>query len=326
MIVTIRQPDRNRVLAKRRLLLPTGKVLRHIAPHKLMSDPSMAFKTLPASTLAVSLLATQAAAQDMSFAFEGAYGAWANRNGGAGITDNGGLNGTDTRAVSQLSFGVAREFTPRFAASAQIAYGHWSSAASDLDTDDATQSTLDATLRGFWQGNGPVRYSAFFGIGEQNDYGDSDQDMSYAFVGADAEWDTDFGSVFTQIGYFDSSDEFSEGTQNAPFIRVGGIYEFGLDYAATAAFSVAGGEKYVNKLDNRTLNIELGLEKDFGSFVGFARYEWTQISYKFGGDRFGDTFETLSLGVRLVLGGDVDHGPSIAPIGRWVAYNANEIE
>lgn len=326
MIVTIRQPELRRFPRKRRLLLPVGRVLRHIVATQTMLDPFMAPNMRPAGTLALIFLATQGAAQDTSLELEGSYGLWENRNGGAGITDNGGLNGTDTRTIGQLDFSLARQFTPNFAAAAAVSYGAWSSADSDLDPDDATQSTLDASLRGFWQGAGPVRYSAFAGIGEQNDYGDSNQDMTYVFMGADAEWQTDFGSVFGQVGYFDSSDEFAEGTQNAPFLRIGGVYEFGLDYSATAAFSVAGGEKYVNKLDNRTLNIELGLEKDFGNFVGFARYEWTQISYKFGGDRFGDTFETLSLGVRLVLGGKVNHGPDIAPIGRWVAYNANEIE
>jgi hypothetical protein len=273
------------------------------------------------------LAASPGVAGDTSYLFEGSYGAWRNHDGGRGIDPNFGLAGKDDRRIGSLSFGVGRDFGTGFTGLAKIAGSTWSSADASLDQDDSTTYTLDLTLRGYWETANGLRYSGFVGLGRHDDDGDSDQDMGYFFIGADATKQTSFGNVFAQFGVFESYDQYSEGTHgNAPFLRLGGVYDLSDLYALTGSVAWAGGDKYDSNENNRTLNAELGLERRFDTFTGFARYEWTQISYDFSGARYGDTFETIVIGLRFDLGGKIDTGPDIAPIGRWVAYNANEIE
>lgn len=74
-----------------------------------------------------------------------------------------------------------------------------------------------------------------------------------------------------------------------------------------------------------TLELTLGLERDYGRATLYGQTSLTQVRYN-GGGRFGDTFATLTIGLRVPVGGDVAHAPDLPDIGRWVAYNANEIE
>lgn len=280
-----------------------------------------------AATIAA-LGGTAAAAQELSYQVSGSIGAWQNQNGGADIESNFGLAGTDTRTAAELDFSAAYGFASGYTAVAALGFGAFSDADEELNFDDSTKSTADLTLR-VLRDAGAYTFGGFIGSGQHDDDGDSDEDMTYQFAGAEVATDLAFGELFAQVGYLDSTDEYDEGTQDAPFVNFGGSYGFSNGYAVLGSLGFAGGNKYGDEeSNNRIINLTLGVERTFGDVAVNASYEATQISYKFDGDdeRYGDTFGTLSIGATYAFGGAGDHGSKLPNFGNWVAFNANEIE
>ena len=266
-------------------------------------------------------------AEGLSFGADLAIGQWSNSDGGSDIDSNGGINGEDDRFTGKLGLSAANDFG-MFVGQIDLNYQHLARASASLDDDDATMEMLDVTLRGM-KDFGTVQAGLFLGYGTHNDYGDAELNMYYKYIGIDASAPVSFGEVFGQIGYLDSHDQYGEGTQQAPFLRVGATYNLASDMTLSGAVSLAGGRKYgSDDYQNHILGLELGLEKaitDTGLSV-YGSYEYTRIYYDDAPDNFGDTFGTVWLGVKYDLGGSAKRGGKLPNFGQWVAYNANEIE
>lgn len=273
------------------------------------------------------LLATAASAQDHSFQLDLSLGSWSNLDGGSGILSNGGINGVDDRIQSDITLSYARDFG-NFTGVIALHHGGISGADSSLNTDDATSEVYDLTARALVE-NGAMTYGGFIGVGGHDDYGDSDEVMTYNYIGAEFSNAMSWGGYFAQVGFIDSADEYWEGTQVAPFVNVGGHYDLANDYALFGAFAYGGGIKYGEaEYQNRIVDLTLGASRDFGQFDGYVALQSIQISYEDGpgGDYYGDTFNSVAFGITYEFGGDQNHGSRLPQIGRWVAYNANEIE
>jgi hypothetical protein len=137
-----------------------------------------------------------------------------------------------------------------------------------------------------------------------------------------------FGSVFGQVGYVDSWDEYDEGTEQATFVRVGADYKLGADLTLTGALSMAKGHKWGDdKYGVDILGVELGIEKELGDngISLYGSYEHTKVNVDYW-DGYGDEFGTLWVGLKMNLGGDTKRGSKLPNLGQWVAYNANEVE
>jgi hypothetical protein len=271
---------------------------------------------------ALCALASSAHAEGLSFGADIAIGQWSNTNGGSGLIENGGLDGEDDRITGKIGLSAASDFGA-FVGQIDLNYQHLEAADPSLDTDDATMQTLDVTLRAM-RDFGGYQAGVFLGYGEHNDYGDSDETMFYRYIGLDVSKDMSFGEIFGQLGYLDSDDEYDEGTQDAPFLRVGASYNLANDLTLSGALSLAGGTKYGDsEFSNHVVGLELGLEKaiaDTGLSV-YGSYEHTQIYYD-DGDKFGDNFGTVWLGLKYNLGGDTKRGgklPNCRKKGRRMA-------
>lgn len=272
----------------------------------------------------VASLAALPAIAEPSYQITTEVGAWSNQDGGSGIESNGGIDGEDNRGAVGLNLSYANTLNNGMTVVAAIGYYGLTPANPDLDTDDATAYTADLTLRVLYDVNA-LTFGGFIGTGAHDDGGDSDESMTYRFIGAELSGDTSFGGYFAQIGYLDSADEYDEGTQDAPFIHVGGSYDFANGMTAYGTLGYATGKKYAED-DNTIIDLALGVERPFGDVTGYAEWRRTEISYDDSGTSYGDTFDTLSIGIVMEFGGDADHGSPLPPLGRWVAYNANEIE
>ena len=273
-------------------------------------------------------LSTAAMAQGVSFELSGTAGVVSNQDGGSSIESNGGIDGESTRGTGSLSISTAYNFSNTITGVAALGFSAFADADDDLDVDDTTMETLDLTLR-VLSTSGNLTYGGFIGAGSHNDNGDSDEDMTYEFIGAEVEVAASFGSYFAQVGYLDSADEYDEGTQDAPFINAGLNYRMFDDYNFVGTFGFAGGNKYGDEdSGNRVLSASVGIERMVGNLLVSAGYEITEISYKYDGDdtRYGDTFGTLSIGATFAFGGQANHGTPLPNFGNWVAFNANEVE
>ena len=281
------------------------------------------------SAATVAALSAAAHAEGLSYGADFAIGQWSNSNGGQGLQSSGGISGEDQRFTGKIGLSLANDFG-MFVGQVDLNYQSLADADPALNTDDTTMETLDVTLRGT-KDFGGFQAGLFLGYGTHNDNGDSDLNMYYRYVGIDASKTVSFGEVFGQIGYLDSGDEYDEGTQEAPFLRVGASYNLGSDMVLTGAVSMAGGVKYDDSdYKNHVLGLELGLEKSIGDsgLSVYGSYEFTQIYYEnsFVGDDYGDNFSTVWLGLKYDLGGDTKRGGKLPNLGQWVAYNANEVE
>jgi hypothetical protein len=270
------------------------------------------------------ITSTHATAQDSSFQISGSIGSLTNQDGGAGIESYNGIESAATRATAELGFSAAYGFGAGLTGVASLNFGGIDDS---VDDDDATLSTSDLTLR-VLADRGAYTFGGFLGFGTHEDNGDSDEDMTYQYLGAEVAGDTSFGGYFVQVGYLDSADEYDEGTQDAPFVNVGGSYDITSDYSLTGSFGYAGGKKFgADGDDNRTLNASIGVERSVGNILVTAGYEFTQISFEDSdGDRFGDTFGEFTIGATYAFGGEANHGTLLPSFGNWVAFNANEIE
>ena len=274
---------------------------------------------------ALCCLAGASLAQDQGYQLDFSLGTWSNLDGGSGIESNGGIDGTDDRLQGDISLSYARDMGS-FTGVAALHFGYITEADDSLDTDDATRGVLDLTLRALFD-RGDVTYGGFIGYGKQDDYGDSDEDMTYAYIGAEFSRDVAWGSYYGQVGYFTGEDEYDEATQDAPFINLGANYGLANGIELYGALGYAGGKKYGDSdYPNRTVDLRLGARRDFGGFTGYVEAQSIQISYDSSGTRYGDTFNSISVGMTMTFGSDVDHGTGLPEFGRWSAYNANEIE
>lgn len=254
-----------------------------------------------------------------------------NTNGGNGVESNGGADAAATRGSISLdgtlgyeagSFGVLLG-----------AAGTVYTKPTEGSLDDFTTFHADVTGHAYIAASEMLLVGVFGGIGAHDDNGDSDESMRYGFAGFEAKADFDWGNAFGQVGYLNSSDEYDEGTQKAPFVRIGATYFLDDNFAISAAGSLAGGFKYGDE-PNRIVSLEVEPEYKFADspLSIFARYEFSQISYDDSGDRYGDNFHALKVGIRLRTDGTLREnlsgggGLSNPMAGQWVAYNANEIE
>ncbi|MFQ1699907.1 hypothetical protein ACJ5NV_04850 [Loktanella agnita] len=283
------------------------------------------FLIITTSLAALSTL--PAAAQDTSFQISGALGAWHNQYGGNGFDARRGIEGTYDRGAAELSFSIAAAMDNGLTTVATAHFGYISPAEDgSVEEDDATKSTADLTLRVMTE-RGNLTFGSFAGGGTQDDYGDSDIRMTYGYVGGEVVKNIAAGTVYAQIGYLNSEDEFKEGPADAPFLNIGGSYNIAEHYALTGAFSYARGDTLDLSDNNELLSLTVGVERSFGDYVVRLDYEATQISFEsVSGATFGDTFGTLSVGASYRFGGTAQHGSLLPKLARWVAYSANEIE
>lgn len=281
------------------------------------------------STTALALLAASiastATAEGLSFGVDFALGAWANHSAAAGLANK------EDRVTGKLGISVANDFgmfIGQLDLNLQTITRPADLAEEDTFEEDATHGLADVTLRAM-RDFGGTNVGLFLGKGEHDDFGDSDQYMSYQFVGLDAERETGFGAVFGQIGYLDSTDEYSEGLQRATFLRAGAAYRVASGLALTGAFSMAEGRAYGRDASSSSvLGIEFGVEKALGDsgMTLYGSYEHTKLSIEdYTGDT-GDEFGTLWVGLKYDFGGNTKRGSKLPNIGQWVAYQANEVE
>lgn len=258
-----------------------------------------------------------------------------NQDGGNGILSNGGADASDTRYSLSVD-GTFGYYAGDGLGVLVEAKGSMYSDPAVGDLGDWTRYHADVTGHMFYSPSETFLIGAFIGVGRHDDTGDSDEDMGYWFDGIEASAGMGWGNIFGQIGYLDSFDEYDEGTQSAPFIRVGATYFIDDNFAVTAAGSLAGGVKYDDDdYPNRIIGLEIEPEYKFAEspISVFARYEFNQISYETpAGDRYGDTFHAFKVGLRIrsdgTLRDNLSGGGSLSSpmAGPWVAYNANEIE
>ncbi|WP_309663928.1 autotransporter outer membrane beta-barrel domain-containing protein [Tabrizicola sp.] len=270
--------------------------------------------------------AAPAMAQDYGFSGDFGLGYWHNADGGPGLESNGGIDGKDDRTTLRTRLSFATAIGNGLTGQIDFTSNDYSSADPSLDTDDATSFSRDLALR-LRRDFGGFTAGAFLGYGDHNDFGDSDAAMYYTFAGIEAERAMAFGSIFGEVGYLDSTDEYDEGTQRAPYVRAGLVYNLPNDFVMTGSVGYAGGRKYGDdQFSNTILNAEIGLERAISDQLSvYGSYDYNRISYDDAGDDFGDTIGTLYVGVKMTLGGTKTARP-LAPFGKWVSYNANEIE
>jgi len=264
-------------------------------------------------------------AQESSFQITGSIGTWNNQNGGSNINSNDGIGGEDTRTQGDISLGYARTFG-NFTGVGTLHYGALSKADLSLDYDDATQYVADITLRGLMSRD-DMTFGVFLGSGRQDDYGDADKDMTYEYAGLEFSDDVTWGNYYAQVGYVNGEDQHDESLQDATFINAGTRYDLQNGFSLTGAVGIAQGYRADEPHDDATvLDVTIGAEHDFGNYVGFVELQQQQMYFEDKADNYGDTFSSVSVGVTMTFGGDVSHGSPLPDLGRWVAYNANEIE
>jgi hypothetical protein len=310
---------------------------------------------LPLCFLFASLAETPASAEGLSYQISGRTGALNNQHGGSGITQIRGIGDSYERDFVDLNFSVAKKFGN--GDTLVVAYGRsdfdvfssfnhmdesYYGLSNNVTENDATKSTKEVTLRYLSEHDGHT-FGGFAGTGIVEDYGDYVGHMGYVFMGAEISKEIEFGGYYAQVGMMDSNNtRFKEGTQNAPFINIGGRYELGNNFMLTGSLGFAGGKKGVwnsytlkpIKVNNNTFNARVGLERSFGDITGSVGYEITQfsavapgyISNKFDTVRIGDTFEQFYVGFKYNFGAKANHGSPLPSFRNWIAYNFNEIE
>ncbi len=264
-----------------------------------------------------------------------AIGAVHNTDGGWGVESNGGAAEDATRFAGFGDIAVGYEFTPNWGVQGDLV-GALIDATDRGDSGDWTRAYGHAAGHAYYRFDNFL-VGGFGGYGRHEDDGDSDERMSYWFAGAEGKMFTSWGSVFGQAGYLDSEDEYDEGTQEAPFARLGMNYFVSDNWSVSADGAIALGNKYGDDdYNNRILDFGVGTEYRLASMPisVFGRYEFTQVSYKEDGDddRYGDNFHTVMAGVRFRFGDtlrEADRAPGsldLPSFGKWVAFNANEVE
>lgn len=246
-----------------------------------------------------------------------------NMDGGFGLESYSGIEDALTRGTFALdsSFGMSAG-----AGLLQFDLNAEAFATPSSDDDDATSYLVDIGVH-YSRPVATMEIGGFVGVGIHDDNGDSDDAMGYWFAGIEARKNTSFGQIFGAIGYFDSYDEYNEGTQNAIFVRAGADYNLNEQTSLMGALGYSAGDKSFSALDNTTITLELGAERQFSDTLsGFVSYQLDQVYFDASGTNYGDTFHTLTVGVHFGFGGGSHSTWSTPDFGRWVAFNANEIE
>jgi hypothetical protein len=200
----------------------------------------------------------------------------------------------------------------------------------DDNDDDWTRNYLTGGLH-LYHRTATGLYGAFAGTGIHDDSGDTDDEQTYWFFGAEGQWQVNNAIVFGQAGYLDADDEYEEGLNEAGFARLGGRVFKKQNLALMAAVSGAFGQQ--DSDDAYLANLELEAEHAFGSGSTslFSSYEGTFVSFDSGDHN--TNFHSVMVGFRWRPGADdlmsVYSGPAsleLPSVDRCVAYSANEIE
>lgn len=200
----------------------------------------------------------------------------------------------------------------------------------DADADDWTKNYLTGGVH-LYSRMASGLYGAFAGGGITDDTGDSDENQTYWFLGAEGQWQVHNSIVFGQAGYLDANDEYDEGLNQAGFARLGGRVFTQPNTALMAAVSGAFGQQ--DDGDAYLANLELEAEHAFGngSTSLFASYEGTFVSFDSGDHN--TNFHGVMLGFRWRPGAsdlmNAYNGPAsleLPSLDRWVAFTANEVE
>lgn len=291
---------------------------------------------LSASAQAADVAAEAAAVQSaIGYRIGAAFAGVHNTEDGNGLEPSGGTNASDTRYSGIIDAAVGYDFAPNWGVQGDV-YAAFFQNPDKGDLDDWTRAYGHGAAHLYYRA-GDFLVGGFGGYGAHNDTGDSDESMSYWFLGAEGKVQTNWGSLFAQAGYLDSKDEYDEGTSNAPFVRLGANYFVNDNWSVKADAAYAGGIKYDdNDFKSRILdfNLESEYRPDSWPVSLFGRYEYTQISYQQTGNpnRYGDNFHTFMVGLKFRSGAtlrEADRAPGsldLPSVGKWVAFNANEIE
>ena len=268
------------------------------------------------------------AAADVSTELGIGFGVVKNGDGGMGLDSYGGISSAENRLNGDLDLATVLSY-PGYDLQFGLAASTFEDASQKADQDDATGHFEEISAH-YLRKVGNYRIGGFVGWGSHDDNGDSDDSMGYRFLGIEADRPITNGNVFGQIGYLDSYDEYNEGTQDAPFVRVGANYSASAMWRFSGSIAYAGGVKLGANYDNSTWAIELGAERKFNDMItGFVSYELDRIGFENDeSEKLGDVFHTVMVGIKMSFGDKAKFTKpiSLPSFGRWVAFNANEIE
>ena len=272
----------------------------------------------------------QAIGYRIGLAFAGVH----NTLGGLGIESSNGVRDADTRPTIMLDGTLGYDFATDWGIQGDLqaaALGR-----PDVRDGDRTNAYGHGAVHLYHRMDNFL-VGALGGVGVHDDRGDSNREMNYWFAGAEGKMLTGWGSAFIQAGYLDSYDRYDEGTQDAPFARLGVNYFVNDNWSVKLDAAYAGGKKWEARLPNRIFdfNVESEVRPDSWPVSLFARYEFTQLSYHAldnDKDRFGENFHTFMVGLKFRSGAtlrEADRAPGaldLPSFGKWVAFNANEVE
>ncbi len=272
----------------------------------------------------------QAIGYRIGLAFAGVH----NTLGGLGIESSGGVKVADTRPTVMFDGTLGYDFAANWGIQGDLqaaALGR-----PDVADGDRTNAYGHGAVH-LYHRTDNFLVGALGGLGIHDDRGDSNREMNYWFAGAEGKMLTGWGSVFAQAGYLDSYDRYDEGTRDAPFARLGINYFLNDNWSVKLDGAYAGGKKWTDDLPNRIFdfNVESEIRPETWPVSLFARYEFTQISYHaLDSDqyRYGENFHTFMVGLKFRSGAtlrDADRAPGsldLPSFGKWVAFNANEVE
>jgi hypothetical protein len=204
----------------------------------------------------------------------------------------------------------------------------------DHESDDWTKSYLTGALHLYMDMQ--ASKLGVFGGGGITDGDDTDEDQTYWFAGLEGQRVMGNAVLFGQLGYLDGEDEFDEGINQAGFAQIGARWFAQPNMAFMAALSGAFGQQDngdASDSDAWIGDVALEAEYGFGNSGAsvFASYEGTFVSFD-GGDH-NTNFHGAMLGFRWRPGSPdlmtAYSGPAslqVAPVDRWFAFTANEVE
>jgi hypothetical protein len=202
------------------------------------------------------------------------------------------------------------------------------------DDEDLTDSYLTGALHLFM--DMPVGKLGIFGGGGMTESDDTDEDQTYWFAGLEGQRAMGNALLFGQLGYLDGDDEFDEGINQAGFAQIGARFFAQPNMAFMAALSGAFGKQdNGDEADSDAWIGDIALEAEYGfgnsGASAFASYEGTFVSFD-GGDHNAN-FHGAMAGFRWRPGAPdlmtAYSGPAslqVAPVDRWFAFTANEVE
>lgn len=270
--------------------------------------------------------------QNIGYRIGVAFAGVHNTLGGLGILPSGGVKFEDTRASAMFDGAFAYDFAPNWGVQGDLqatAFGR-----PEIRDRDWTNTYGHGAVH-LYHRTDNFLVGGFGGLGAHNDMGDSHRGMNYWFAGVEGKLWTGWGSFFGQAGIVDPHDEYDDGARDVPFARIGANYFIDDNWSVKADGAYGTGRKW-GILANRVLdfNVESEIRPDSWPVSVFGRYEFTQLSYHpLDNDsvRFGENFHTFMVGLRFRSGStlrEADSAPGsldLPSLGKWAAFNANEI-